>query len=85
MWLVGLSHVLTRTLAVGYNLQLSVIPVGREVVTRRKHAYLVKHDVSKEVTTRFCLQTFQRQFRNANRTKFQYDGSFKLSHRPRAG
>lgn len=51
MWMLGCSHLLTRSLTFAYNFERSLIPVRSAKVYRYKNAVMLRHDVSKEVTT----------------------------------
>ena len=60
MWMLGLSHILTRKISVGYNFEQSLVPVRQARIDRKKHNFMVRHDVSKETSTRISYSLTHR-------------------------
>ena len=85
MWMFGFSHLLTRSVSMGYNMEQSLIPINQARVLRTKNTILMRHDVSQELATRISLTRINRHCEQT--TKFngvEHEVGFKVSQRPQA-
>ena len=84
MWMLGLSHILTRKISVGYNFEQSLVPVRQARIDRKKHNFMVRHDVSKETSTRVSYSLTHRHCaQNAKFNGLEHEAGFKLTQRPK--
>jgi len=83
MWLLGCQHILSRNLSFGYNFDSSFIPVNRHGVQRFRNAFMLRHDISKELASRISYTNIQRHCKtNKNLDGMDHEISFKLTQRP---
>ena len=83
MWMFGLSHLLTRKLSVGLIHEESLIPVARARIDRSKNTVMVRHDISKTVTTRISLCRIRRHCGQTEKfNSLEHEYGFKVTQRP---
>ena len=83
MWLIGFQHIITRNLSFGYNFDLSSIPVRQARIERQRNAFMLRHDVSKELATRISYTNTNRICAlNKKFSGMDHEVGFKVTQRP---
>ena len=52
MWMIGVSHILTRNLAFGLSYQYAIVPIAKQrnaFAIRERKAIQMRHDLTKEI------------------------------------
>lgn len=83
MLMFGVSHLLTSSISAAFNYEQSLIPIRNARLCRAKKTFLLRHDVSKEVSTRFSFSRISRSSKETDKFNgIDHEVGFKVSHRP---
>ena len=70
MWMIGVSHILTRNLAFGLSYQYAIVPIAKQrnaFAIRERKAIQMRHDLTKEIQTKMLYgQKYSAPQNNAN-------------------